>query len=100
MIFKLAPDVAALSCHGIYIDSNTFTSNYGCYQTFGNVVVDCEPNDNIHGASSSQSTDFDSYYSTYNLAVNQNWETDQPPYATHYNTTYYMADVSTNLSSL
>jgi hypothetical protein len=47
LIYKLGFTFYKNNCTGVYIDSNTFESNYGCDNAQGNVVVSCEMNNQI-----------------------------------------------------
>lgn len=42
MIYKKRPNDVELECEGIYVSENTFESNYGCYNTIGNVALICK----------------------------------------------------------
>jgi len=92
-IYKYNYNVPRLNCSGIFVDSNTFTDNYGCYNTIGNVILACEANDyNAYSGINSQD-DFDTYYSTYAIATNQAFEGDTYAYR---NFTRYLKSVSSD----
>lgn len=85
---KNSPDLTQTDCVGIVFSSNTFTNNVGCRNTYGNVIVSCEPNHplacptktsvftsliyDLPGVNSQTNwaNSFSEYYTFYNFKVN------------------------------
>lgn len=71
---KNSNDITLSDCVGIYIINNIFMNNVGCPNTYGNVIISCEPN-NPAGVSTSNSL-FSNYYDVINVQKGSSWVTD------------------------
>lgn len=84
---KNSNDLASVDCVGMIFYSNSFTNNIGCSNTYGNVIISCEPNhpaacptktsafsstfyDVLGVTQTTWADSFSSYYSYYNFKVN------------------------------
>jgi hypothetical protein len=72
LIYKLGTSLtgtkySGLNCTGIFIDSNSFTNNYGCANTQGNVMVISEPNSRM----TATQNDYDQFYLSYTVNIDQ-----------------------------
>jgi len=88
-IYKYSYNIPRLNCSGIFVDTNTFTDNYGCYNTIGNVILACEANN--HNGYSGTQANFGSYYTTYSITSNHAFEEDLYSYR---NFTRFLKSVS------
>lgn len=84
---KNTNDLASADCVGIIIYGNSFSNNIGCSNTYGNVIISCEPNHpaacptktsvfsssfyDVAGVTQTTwANSFAEYYSYYNFKVN------------------------------
>lgn len=71
---KNSNDITLSDCVGIYITGNIFMNNVGCPNTYGNVIISCEPN-NVAAVSTGNSL-FANYYDVLSVQKSNSWATN------------------------
>ena len=81
---KNSNDVTQTDCVGIVLSGNQFFSNIGCTNTYGNVIISCEPNH--PAACPTKSSVFSSlFYDIPGVSTQNSWASSFSTYYQYYN---------------